>query len=266
MLFGAFVCTRPGQRFDDAAKLFAVTNHLAWARMQKLASAIVMLSVIFVVGAQSVWAHRRSAAALLWTVCAVGPPWLMAELGKVVLPRPHLHVTPPWIGASSWPSGHVTITTSCLLAMVTLAPPWHRKPTVILAMVTLFASMTLVMTSGMHRPSDVFAAPLLASLWAVLMPSGEPVTRRTHSTLPLRWSGAAAVLAIIGVAIAAPATAVAKLDENGIPPQSSIDRALYGAIFLAGAIVFVVGVIGFEILGPISVPWADHSPMHSDNA
>ena len=183
-IYLAFVETTVGQRFDDAAKLYAVTKHVHYQRLETLASLVAAAAGVMVLGAHLLWA-RRSITAFAWTAAGVVPPWLIAEIGKQTIPRGHLHPTPHWIGGPSFPSGHVAFTAGCVLTMVLLAPSHRRHAVAAVATLTLMVSMTLVLTSGMHRPSDAYAAPVLALAWiaalaAFVTPSRPLWTSRTR--------------------------------------------------------------------------------------
>ncbi len=267
-IYLGFVATATGQRFDDAAKLYAVTNQIHYRRLETLASVVVVAAVVMAVAAHARWAPRR-AGALAWTACAVLPPWLLAELGKVTLPRHHLHATPPWIGGAGFPSGHVAITASCVLTAVLLAPPRLRRPTAALAACTVAASATLVITSGMHRPSDVYAAPVLALTWAAGLTAGVAPARPTWSRAARRGLAAAATLAVVGGALGSAALRSVAAGPQLLPAQTVIDHTLYGAVLLALAVAAAVGIVACELLGraevvsPGSRWWARHSPTSS---
>jgi membrane-associated phospholipid phosphatase len=264
VIYLAFVETTVGQRFDDAAKLYAVTKQIHYRRYETLASFGIVVSVVMVVAAHAAWA-RRGVLSFAWTAFAVLPPWLLAELGKQTLPRHHLHPTPPWIGSASFPSGHVSITAGCLLTMVLLAPWAARRWVTLLATFTLMASVTLVITSGMHRPSDVFAAPLLALAWAGCiaawtMPARHRWSRASHAALV-----GAATLAVIGGAIGSVSFHSEPSGVQNLPAQTVINHTLYGAVIVALAIVVAVGIAAYEMLAPVTLAWADQSPTSSDS-
>jgi membrane-associated phospholipid phosphatase len=259
--YAVFAHTVAGQRFDDAAKLYAVTHQLHFRRLETFASLVVVASIASVLGALALWARDDGPAGLMWAAAAVVPPWLLAELGKVVLPRPHLHPTPPWIGSPSFPSGHVTITASCVLAIVVIAPPHLRRYAGAFATLTMLVSMTLVIVSGMHRPSDVYGAPILAVTWASCLTASRARPREARVDRATTFGFVlAALLGVVGFALGSIAFHSAAGGRQNLPAQTVIDHALWGSLLVAWAIGIAAGVAANALLGRVTPLYADPIP------
>jgi heme/copper-type cytochrome/quinol oxidase subunit 2 len=115
----------------------------------------------------------------------------------------------------------------------------------------------------MHRPSDVYAAPVLALAWAGCiaawtMPARHRWSRSSH------WGLAgAATLAVIGGAIGSASFHSQTGGAQNLPAQTVINHTLYGAVLAALAVVIAVGISAYEMLAPVTLAWADQAPTSS---
>ncbi len=253
-----FAATAIGQRFDDAAKLYAVTNHVHYRRLETLATVLAYASVALVLLAIINKPRPQRLLATVWAAVAVLPPLLLAELGKHALPRPHLHPTPRWIGGAGFPSGHAAITASCVLTMMLLVKPqWWRRAAV-LATLVMMASVSLVITSGMHRPSDAYAAPVVALTWVACVATfvAPRRARWSRSSRGMLWCSG--VVAVVGAAIGSAAFHSVAGGRQQLPAQSVINHATFGSVVVALAIALAVGVVAQELLVPAALPPLPH--------
>lgn len=240
LLFFVFVCTTIGQRFDDTAKLFGATHELS-RRLRRdglptfkhLSTLVAAGSVFAVIVAISLWHGRRLLRALGGALIIAVPPVLIAEVLKVVLPRPTLLSVPDYLQIATFPSGHTAVVAGCAAAFFVSSPPQRRGLSAVLAGIVVSLQVALVVAGGRHRPSDAVGAVLLSVVWVLVSGaaprSGDPV----FVQVPRRLASVTAAAAVVGGAaalLAAPSTLV--------PNRAASSRCM--AITLVWAIV--VGV------------------------
>ncbi len=162
-----FVLTPWGQRHDAAAYVARFTMDRRVRRMAGVLTDLVgILSIALLAIALLVYAWRRGRviAGLVVGVAWAGAVGL-AELLKWILPRPPLVPPQKWMVhlEQSYPSGHVTVTTSAALAIVLLVPARWRPWVGIGAGVASAAYGGAVVVTSMHRPADALGAIALSA-------------------------------------------------------------------------------------------------------
>lgn len=200
-----FVLTPWGQRHDEAA---FVARYTMDRRVRRLADALVdtvqIWSIALAAVAVLAWALLRGRV-LAGVVIGIG--WAtalgLAELFKWLLPRPIFMPSHRlmWLPEQSFPSGHVTVTTSAALAMVLLVPARWRAWAALAAGFVSAGYGGAVVVTGMHRPADALGAialsGILVSLAAVVL--GRLWGRRIENVSSTRLPMLASALAAIGV-------------------------------------------------------------------
>ena len=136
-----------------------------------------------------------------------------AEVLKRVLPRPEISVleaSTKFEGFNTFPSGHATIATGFVIALLFVSSPRWR-PTVALAgavWVSLVCSGTLA--AGWHRPSDAVGGVALATgvigIGGGLLVSRRFVPAPVTRTAGVIWPGAAIVLLLASASLLASIT------------------------------------------------------------
>jgi membrane-associated phospholipid phosphatase len=136
-----------------------------------------------------------------------------AEVLKRVLPRPEISVleaSTKFEGFNTFPSGHATIATGFVIALLFVSSPRWR-PTVALAgavWVSLVCSGTLA--AGWHRPSDAVGGLALATgvigIGGGLLVSRRFVPAPVTRTAGVIWPGAAIVLLLASASLLASIT------------------------------------------------------------
>jgi membrane-associated phospholipid phosphatase len=136
-----------------------------------------------------------------------------AEVLKRVLPRPEISVleaSTKFDGFNTFPSGHATIATGFVIALLFVSSPRWR-PTVALAgavWVSLVCSGTLA--AGWHRPSDAVGGLALATgvigIGGGLLVSRRFVPAPVTRTAGVIWPGAAIVLLLASASLLASIT------------------------------------------------------------
>jgi hypothetical protein len=122
--------------------------------------------------------------------------------------------------------------------------------------------MTLVIVSGMHRPSDVYGAPVLALTWAACLTAARAAphaTARDHRAATFGFV-IAVLLGTVGVGLGSIAFHSAAGGRQHLPAQTVIDHALWGSLLVAWAIAIAAGVAGNALLGPVTPPYAEPIP------
>jgi hypothetical protein len=135
----------------------------------------------------------------------------------------------------------------------------------------MITSMTIVIISGMHRPSDVYGAPVLSVAWALCLTSAtEHDDRETRDRLfgaaSRLWCVCAAIVAVVGAALGSESLRSTTSAAQPIPAQEVINRTAYGAALIAVALALLAGVAAYEILGPaepLTPSRSDRSPTRT---
>jgi membrane-associated phospholipid phosphatase len=167
------VLTPIGQSWDDAALVGRLRERAAdraeVGRFLRSIDTVTLLLMVVVVVAVGL-VRRRARLALLAGGAFVAAV-VSAELLKAVLPRP-AYGTELAILASkdydTYPSGHATIATGFVLAVVLVAGNRWRPWVGLLGMVWAGSIATGVVAAGWHRPSDAIGGVALATAWLSL--------------------------------------------------------------------------------------------------
>lgn len=169
-LYGLFVGTETGQRLENSA-LQASTLRDIEVRADSL-TYLSGVSVATFVGAMAVIAliamlRRRPGLGVL-AVATMGVAVLLAEVLKVLLPRPELVEGPVWILRNSFPSGTATVAASVAMGALLVAPDRIRW-----LVLPLAAGLTAIVgqatqVTGWHRASDALGGIALTGAVACI--------------------------------------------------------------------------------------------------
>ncbi|HVA87203.1 MAG TPA: phosphatase PAP2 family protein [Candidatus Saccharimonadales bacterium] len=128
----------------------------------------------------------RPHVALAVLVTIVGANVTTEVLKLVVLDRPDLLGHAAYSAANSFPSGHVTIAASLVLAALLVVPPALRALAAVAGALYVAVVGMSAVAAGWHRLDDAIGAILVALAWAAL---GTAVLAAGWSALPRRsWS------------------------------------------------------------------------------
>ncbi|NVB80909.1 MAG: phosphatase PAP2 family protein [Kofleriaceae bacterium] len=203
-----FVLTPWGQRHDEAA---FVARYTMDRRIRRLADSLtdtVQISSIALVAIAVLACALLRGRVLAGFVIGIG--WAtavcLAELFKWLLPRPIFMPSHRlmWLPDQSYPSGHVTVTTSAALAIVLLVPARWRPWAALGAGFVSAGYGGAVVVTGMHRPADALGAialsGVLMSIAAVALSRvwGRRIENVSSSRLPMF---ACAIAAIVTAAL-----------------------------------------------------------------
>ncbi len=170
LIFGywLFVQTRTGQQIDDLAYdgRLALGNRferLDDALLDEISIAVVAVAALVLVAAGVVRGCRWRG---LLAAAAFGGAIVAAELLKHVLVRPVLYADPGvashTLGLETYPSGHTTISTSFVLAVLLVCPSRARPWLAVIAGAISASYATGVLFAGWHRPSDALGGLALS--------------------------------------------------------------------------------------------------------
>lgn len=148
--------------------------------------AILMISLVFCPLALALWRQWRPV--LFLVLAMVGELTLfLTSAAAVGRPRPGVEQLDGQMPTSSFPSGHIAATiclwvTIAIIVTARLRQPW-RWIFPVLAVVMPLGVATSRMYRGMHHPTDVLGACLLAAawlttLWFVVRPNAHAVTAK----------------------------------------------------------------------------------------
>lgn len=204
VLWRFFVGTKMGQTIEEAAFLGSVYGRSKlWTLAEpilSLVSGLYVVVAIVVVAAIALMRKRLLLAAQVVTII-VGANVTTQIVKRYLFDRPEFDVG--WALSNSLPSGHTTVAASTSLALL-IAVPRRFRPFVALLGAGYTAAMGVSTLVGQwHRPSDVYAAILVAGVWATLVTVFS--TSSTHDSDPRRtrtWTAAATIVfglvAVIG--------------------------------------------------------------------
>lgn len=178
------VSTRFGQAVDTLAmysvgKFLDFPDLFHWV-LGLFTSAPTMLAVA-VLAAAAIFVQERPALLLRLAIVIVGANGT-TQLLKANLSRPYLGVD--YELPNSFPSGHVTLAASVVVALIAVAPPLLRRAVTVLGWAVVTMVGVGVMVLGWHRLSDVLAAILIVGAFALAALPAEWQPRRNH---PPRW-------------------------------------------------------------------------------
>lgn len=152
------VRTVAGQRAEDRIVADAQALHaITGTRPEVLPLPAVPMVVLAVLALVVVGLARRRLAAALVAIMLLSAGAGAGALLKALLPRPRLNLD-GWATANSFPSGHVVLAMSIVLALLVVTPAALRLLVAGVGAVatSLVASATLI--AAWHRPSDVVGA------------------------------------------------------------------------------------------------------------
>jgi membrane-associated phospholipid phosphatase len=244
--------TRDGQRIADlilhgrvlaeAEARRAASDALAYV---SLASAAIVAACLAFVGAV-----RGGVAMALMVVIAIGGANATTQLLKDQLERPDLLGPSAYAVGNSFPSGHVTLVTSILLAAILVVPRGLRTWTAAIAALVSSVAGASTMILGWHRLADVVGGMLISLAWASIVTAALVMLQ---GRMPRRtWgrgrggavTGVALLLAGVLVGIGLVALMVDVLDQRsleGILAEGSFSpRTLAAAIAVATGSSLVV--------------------------
>jgi membrane-associated phospholipid phosphatase len=169
-VYVVFVRTAWGQQLDDA--VLAGRGHqppdVVHGVLDLLAT--IDLGSLLVAGlAIAALGYRRGQVRLTVTASSVivGAIFSAEALKRVVLTRPALLGGPDPFGMqNSLPSGHATVAMALAMALLLAVPSLSRRRMAVITGAYAIAIGSAAITAGWHRPSDVVAAYLLATVWA----------------------------------------------------------------------------------------------------
>ena len=243
----AFVLTSAGQSFDDQSLVGRLAEPGVSRTVRRLlegidrGTLIVMVLVLVVVGLAR---HRRPLA--LASAGAFAGAVITAEVLKRVLPRPEL--APQFADLiagkeiDTYPSGHATIATAFVLALVMVSRSTIRPVVAVLGLLwcSLIAAGTVA--AGWHRPSDAIGGIALALAWVALS-AGLLAARRGLAAEAGRLAGAVPwlVLGVLAVSALAVATSAITGDDARVPAEVSWWLFPLGQVMVDAVAVAAVG-------------------------
>jgi membrane-associated phospholipid phosphatase len=221
-VYGVFVCTRAGQRVDDAALVGRdrltpkqIDDADDLLRTVDLASLVLLGGVVLLVA----FVRGRWPLALAAGLLLLGAN-VTTQVLKEVLPRPDLLPGGDPLGtANSLPSGHTTIAMSLALAAVLVAPRRVRGAVAVVGAFYAGAVGAAVLAAGWHLPSDAVAALLVVTAWAALVATwgwretgAEPGATAVASPLLVITGAGLAALVFGGLVVALAERRLGRLD------------------------------------------------------
>ena len=244
VLFLVFDLTKAGEYWDDQAHLGRemFLGHIHHVLNQFLDMInIGSIVVVIIVGLVMMFIRRnlRSGSVILGAFVAT---ILMSELLKRVLPRKEFGGMDANLDAfdyNTFPSGHCTIATASVLALVLLSNAAWRPYVAIVGATWASLIASGVLAAGWHRPSDAIAGICVATA-GMSLAGAYVIPRWWHDVSAPRiamwlWAIGALILVVISAALIAtlisPATA---------PPES---RVVLGD-FMKASIVIDACAIG----------------------
>ncbi len=247
LVYVAFELTAAGQwlaetilygRPTDSETGILATETLATISVLTVAIATLVLAAMAL-------ASGRPRLAIAVVVAIAGANLTTQVLKRVILERPNLIGEIGQATANSFPSGHVTIAASLVLAALLVIPRALRVPGAILGAAYVAAVAMSTLAAGWHRMADAVGAILIALAWTALASA----TLARWSSMPRRsWRFAAArpVVGLLGrsglvmLVLGAAVLLVAWLDpETGLgaaDPAAAAPRAFLGALALIAGV------------------------------
>ena len=206
-MYVLFVRTAHGQRLDEAAVARLGQDQPVRATLRTVHQWVTVALVALSVGACLVltavrrrWLHSAGAATIL-----VGANLTTEILKHRVLPRPDFG----YGVANSYPSGHITVASSCVFAVLLLVPANRRWVVELAGSIGVALIGVGAVVAAFHVPSDIIGGLAVTSGWgafvlAVVSTAGadDDVSERPRSTpaaLLLGLAIAAGVFVVIGV-------------------------------------------------------------------
>ncbi len=135
---------------------------LATGTLDTISLATVTAATLALAGAAVVFDRRRVAVAVV--VAIVGAN-LTTQVFKRMLERPNLIGEAAQAAGNSFPSGHVTIAASLVLAALLVVPRPLRSPVAVVGAAYVGAIAMSTLAAGWHRLGDSIGAILIALAW-----------------------------------------------------------------------------------------------------
>lgn len=162
-----FVRTDLGQRFDDSAFLgryeISKRARLDFGKLLDLINRSSLALMVIALVVYALWSRNMLLAARVFLAFAVST--IGAEILKRTLPRPEVdfleEITKDG-GLNTFPSGHSTIATSLVLAILLLSPTKWRAGMALFGTAWVIIITTGTLIAGWHRPSDAIGGITLA--------------------------------------------------------------------------------------------------------
>lgn len=266
------VTTEPGQRIENLALLGAelrsnAEREAALGRLSVVTVAIFALALVAVV--TTGFLRGRERLALVVAMSMVGAV-VIAELLKVVLPRPALIEGPVWLLRNSFPSGSAAVAASIAIGALLVAP--DRLRWMVLLAGVVFAALIgeSVQTTGWHRLSDTVGGVLIviavSAAGLVLLASTGFVAGSDAARIDARFRAALVIVAagavVLGIGLALLPAVFPLLAE----PAGARRSILQTAFPLVGVGVTVLATVAFaRVIEPYSLglrPGRSDRPEH----
>lgn len=156
------VWTRLGQRADERSRWSAaIPDDLRFVYLEALNRVSIPVIVVGMLVAVALALLRRRPELGIAAVLVIGGANVTTQLGKAFLPRRDFG-----IGAeNTLPSGHMTVITSLVLALVIVLPRLLRVPAVVVGTFVATTGGAAIVILRWHRPSDVVAAVGVLAVW-----------------------------------------------------------------------------------------------------
>jgi len=252
LLYLFFVCTRLGQRIDDAAVDGRST--LTPEEVQDaddLLQTVDITSLVFLGGAVAFVAVVRGRLLLgAAALGVIGAANVSSQVVKALLPRSDLTGEPELVIGNSLPSGHTTVAASIAVAAILVAPRRLRGPIAVVGAVYAAAVGVATLTAGWHRPSDAVAAFAVVVAWGAAAALFISAERPGASRFSARTASPVAtpLLVSLGVGLSAAAFTglVAVLAARRLGRLDAIDlgQAYAGAtVAITGSALLLVGLL-----------------------
>ena len=162
------VHTTLGQEWDDIAVLERITaGEQRVDRAKEILDNIRIGSIVLALGvllAIGLWRKRLRAG--ITAVLTFSGTILLAEIFKSVLPRQELtsyDALTIFRGLNTFPSGHATIATASVLALIVVSSARARPWIALVGVIWAAAATWATLAAGWHRPSDTIGGILLAT-------------------------------------------------------------------------------------------------------
>lgn len=165
-----FVTTVTGQTLDERALVAGrellrnnLTQSSALGFLQYLPEISAGVALLSLIAASIV--RRSFTAPVIAGVGALGAV-LTTQILKAVLPRPDLNISEA--SMNSFPSGHITVATAAMIAVVLVSSPRWRPVTATLGGVFAATAASATYILSWHRPADAMGAVLVAAAWGLV--------------------------------------------------------------------------------------------------
>lgn len=269
VVYVVFIQTSHGQRFMDWALIG--NAELAHARVRRASRLLEHLSgplvALLVVAVLVIGLLRRRFRTALLAAAGFVVAVIAAEVLKRLLPRPLLDAT--WEQdlidktINTFPSGHVTIVTSFVLALVLVSSRRARGVIAAVGSVLVLGVGIGVVIAGWHRPGDSLGGALLGALvlgtTSLLLVRGRPLEPEQG------WSRLGLALAAVAGAALVGAVLVARQPGADLP-EGVGGYAFPVALIAVALTCFLVVQVTARLLCVPEAPVMSPGPLRSDQA